>query len=130
MSSNELVRALSNELEDGRYQRPSVLTTAGRLDRQNEDRHVLALRDCERILRERIAHVAAKAAGDIAEIQARGQVRTEAKYALHRARRESQIIGEDDPELQVKYAILDDDQFAEARCLANGASGLSTSRLF
>lgn len=120
---NELMLALSGEVDrNDRYSSPPpLLTAAGQLDRRHEAQHVVAIRDEERKARERIAVAAGEAIADIAWIEARGKVNAEAKYALHRAKRESTIIADGDPELQAKFALLDDDYYGETRCITNRA---------
>jgi hypothetical protein len=95
------------------------LTQAGQRDRRHEGDHVVAIRDEERKARERVALAASEAVGDIAWVEARAKVNTESKYAMHRARRESLIIADGDPELQAKFSALDDDFFSETRGIAN-----------
>lgn len=120
---NELMLALSSEVDrNDRYSSPPpLLTQAGQLDRRHEAQHVVAIRDQERKAREKMAAAAGEAIADIAWIEARGKVNTEAKYAMHRARRESMIIADGDPELQAKFASLDDDYYGETRCITNRA---------
>jgi hypothetical protein len=119
--ANEMIPALSGEVErNTRYNRPpSLFTQAGVMDRQHEALHVLRLRDFDRKLRELVAGAAVEAGGDIAWMDARDKVNTEAKYGLHRAQRESQIIADSDPVLQAKFAMLDDDNFQEKRAMVN-----------
>ena len=120
MSGNEIMLALSNEVErSDRSQAPPVLTHAGQADRRHENEHVLAIRDFERDARERVAIAAVDAAGDIAWVQARARVNSEAKFAIDRAHKESQIIAQGDPIKQMKFDILDDEFFAQARLRAN-----------
>lgn len=120
---NELMLALSGEVDrNSRYSSPPpALTQAGQLDRRHEAKHVVAIRNEERKAREKMAAAAGEAIADIAWIEARGKVNTEAKYALHRARRESMIIADGDSELQAKFALLDDDYYAETRSVTNRA---------
>jgi hypothetical protein len=120
MSSNEIVLALSNEVErNERYLAPSNVTQAGQVDRRHEREHVLAIRDAERGLRERLAMAAAEAAADVAWIQGRAQVNIEAKFAIDRAEKLSAVVAGDNPVSQAKFAILDDEFFAQTRNIAN-----------
>jgi hypothetical protein len=131
MSGNELMLALSNEVErNDRYQAPALLTHAGQLDRRHENQHAVAIRDYERDARERVAAAAVEATGDIAWIQGRARVNTEAKYAIDRASKESKIIAQGDPVNESKFAILDDEFFADTRGRANRAQPQSGNRLF
>lgn len=118
---NELMLALSSEVDrNNRYSSPPpLLTQAGQLDRRHEAQHVVAIRDEERKAREKVAVAAGEAISDIAWIEARGKVNAEAKYSLHRARRESMIIADGDPELQAKFALLDDDYYGDTRSITN-----------
>jgi hypothetical protein len=119
--SNELMPALSGEVErNDRYNTPpSLFTPAGQLDRRHEAQHVVAIRDSERQAREQVAAAAVEAVADIAWIEARAKVNTEAKYTLERARRESQVLAGDDAELRSKFVLMDDDNFQEVRRVAN-----------
>ena len=119
--ANELMLALSTEVDrNDRYSTPpALLTSAGQRDRRHEADHVVAVRDEERKARERVVLAASEAVGDIAWLEARAKVNTEAKYALHRAHRESMVIADGDPELQAKFGMLDDDYFADTRGVSN-----------
>jgi hypothetical protein len=120
LSSNEIMSALSNEVDrNDRYVPPSLLTHVGQLERKHENEHVLAIRDYERIAREHVAAAAVEAAGDIAWIQGRVRVNSEAKFAIDRAQKESDIIAQGDEVKQAKFAILDDEFFFEVRKRAN-----------
>lgn len=120
MSGNEIMLALSNEVERAdRYQTPPPATRAGMLERRHERQHVVAIRDMEREARERVARSAVESAADIAWIQGRSRVNSEAKFAIDRAQKETEILAQGDPVKQMKYAILDDEFFSETRILAN-----------
>lgn len=117
---NEIMLALSNEVErSDRYQAPPPASRAGQLDRRHERHHVVAIRDMEREARERVARSAVEAAADIAWIQGRARVNTEAKFAIDRAQKESEVLAQGDPIKQMKFAILDDEFFSQTRVLAN-----------
>lgn len=131
MSSNELMLALSTEVErNERYETPPAVSRQGQLERKHERRHVVAIRDYERDARERVALAAVEAAGDIAWIQGRARVNTEAKYAIDRAQRESELLAQGDPTKQAKFAILDDEFFADTRVRANKAQPRMNGGLF
>jgi hypothetical protein len=119
--SNELMLALSGEVEHNeRYrQAPPVLTKAGQMDRRHEAEHVVAIRDEERRARELVVAAATEAVGDIAWIEARARVNTEAKFALSRAKKESRVIADDDPELVAEFGILDAEFFQQTRGRSN-----------
>jgi hypothetical protein len=120
MSGNELMLALSNEVErSDRYKSPPAISRTGQIDRQHEREHVVAIRDLERDARERVARSAVEAAGDIAWIEGRARVNTEAKFAVDRAHKESEILAQGDPIKQMKFAILDDEFFSQTRVRAN-----------
>ena len=87
------------------------------VDRRNAARHVLAVRDLQRQAVEGAAIQAGSAFVEAATIEARRRVLTETKFQLHRARKESQILAGDDPELAAKFALLDDDFFTSVRLL-------------
>ncbi len=128
--SSELMLALSGEVEHNeRYREaPPVFTKAGQVDRRHEAEHVVAIRDEERKARELVAGAATEAVGDIAWIQARGRVNTEAKFALSRAQKESMVIADGNPELQVEFSILDAECFQQTRSTTNRPK--STNGLF
>ena len=130
MSSNELMLALSNEVErNDRYGPPPALSRAGQIDRRHEGQHAVAIRDLEREARERVAMAAVEATGDIAWIRGRARVVSDAKFAIDRAGKESDLLAQDDPVKQAKYAILDDEFFNEARARSN-KSAPTANRLF
>ena len=105
--------ALSNEVENSdRYQSPAKLTVEGQLDRRHERQHALTIRDYERGARKAVAAAALETARDIAWIQGRARVATEAKYALERAQKESDFMAQGDPIRHARFGILDDDLFA------------------
>lgn len=87
------------------------------VDRRNAARHVLAVRELQRQAVEGAAVQAGNAFVEAAAIEARRRVLTEAKFQLHRARKESQILAGDDLELAAKFAQLDDDFFTSVRLL-------------
>jgi hypothetical protein len=87
------------------------------VDRRNAARHVIAVRDLQRQAVEGAAIEAGRAFVQAAAVEARRRVLTEAKFQLHRARKESQILADDDLELAAKFAQLDDDFFASVRLL-------------
>lgn len=112
--------ALSNEVErNERYLPPSRLSHAGQVERRHEQDHVLAIRDYERAAREHVAESAMEAASDMAWMQGRARVNSEAKFAIDRAQKESEIIAQGDPMKQAKFGILDDEFFADVRKRAN-----------
>jgi hypothetical protein len=86
-----------------------------RIDRRNESRHILELRELQREAIEGAAAIARDAYIDIAAIDARRRINSEAKYELHLAKKESQILADEDLELAAKYARLDDDLYADVR---------------
>ena len=118
--SNELALALSNEVEcNERYQAPSALTVAGARDRRHERDHAVSIRDADRQGREAVAESALSAVKDIAWMEGRARVKSEAKFLIQRAARESEIIAGDDPVIAAKCAILDDESFGQMRQLVN-----------
>lgn len=119
--SNELMLALSGEVEHNERYRalPSLFTLAGQRERRHEADHIVAIRDEERRARQQVAQAAVEAIGDIAWIQSRARVNTEAKYTLNRASKESQLLAEDNPELQAEFGILDAEFFQQTRARSN-----------
>jgi hypothetical protein len=86
-----------------------------RIDQRNESRHILAIRNLQRQAIEGAAVEARNAYVDSAAIESRRRALTETKFQLQRARKESQILAGDDPELAAKFALMDDDFFGFAR---------------
>lgn len=131
MSGNELMLALSNEVErNDRYAAPPAHTGAGRLDRQNEKAHVMAVRQYEREAREAVAAAARETVADIAWLDGRERLLTEAKFNIDRAKKMSAAIAQGDPELGMQFAILDDEYLAVARLCCSKARPELDSRLF
>lgn len=108
-------RPFHNENLPERYQQPGFLSEAGQMDRRREGRHVVRVRDLQREAVEGAAEQARTAFVKIAEAEARRRVLTELKFNVHRAQKESQLLAGEDPELQAKFAVLDDDFFQAER---------------
>jgi hypothetical protein len=89
------------------------------MDRRHEAEHVVAIRDEERRARGLVVAAATEAAGDIAWVEARARVNTEAKFALSRASKESMVIADGNPELQAEFSILDAEFFQQTRSRTN-----------
>ena len=102
---------LHSDRNRGPYASPHFLTQAGQADRRNEDAHVVSIRQAVRDVELARVEVAKKLAIDQAEMDADARRVTEQKFHLHRAQKESQILGGEDPELRAKFAILDDTLF-------------------
>jgi hypothetical protein len=96
---------------------PALTRHDVRADRRNEARHILAVRQIQRQAIEGAADEARKAFIDAAAIEAGRHRLTEAKFQLHRARKESQILAGDDLDLAAKYAQLDEDYFVFLRLM-------------
>ena len=105
----------TDRYSDGFASVPVFTRRDARTDRCNESHHLLAIRQLQRQAIEGAAVEARNAYIDTAAIEARRRVLTEAKFQLHRARKESQILSGDDLELAAKFAQLDDDYFAFVR---------------
>lgn len=99
----------------GPYSAPHWLTPEGSIDRRNEARHAVAVRQATRDVEIARVEVAKKLASTLDVLEAEARTLTEQKYHLHRAQKESQILGGDDPELRAKFAVLDDDLFGKWR---------------
>jgi hypothetical protein len=100
---------------DGLGPVPIFTRRDARADRCSESHHLLAIRQLQRQAIEGAAVEVRNAYVDAAAIEARRRVLTEAKFQLHRARKESQILAGDDLELAAKFAQLDDDYFTVVR---------------
>lgn len=106
----------------GPYPSPPWGTREGNIDRRNEARHAVAVRQATRDVELARIEVAKRLAFSLDVMEADARTLTEQKYHLHRAQKESQVLGGDDPELRAKFAVLDDDLFARYRQLGNGRS--------
>lgn len=95
----------------GPYAAPPRWSGAGALDRRNETRHVLAIR--EEIRQGELTQVeeARKLAESIARLDAAARYNLEAKLTLEEADRRSKLIAGDNPVLQQQFAVLDDTLF-------------------
>lgn len=100
---------------DDLEQHPALSRGDVRRDRRREAAHVLVIRDMQRDAVEGAAAEARDAFVDIARTEAQRRALTEVKMQLQRARKESQILAGDDPELAAKFAMLDDDWFTALR---------------
>ncbi len=89
--------------------------TDKRLDRVQESRHIVTIREYEREAIEGAAEQAAAGFVDVAAIEARRRINTAAKEEMLRARRETMIMAGEDDELRMKMSLLDDDFFQYAR---------------
>jgi hypothetical protein len=89
--------------------------TDKRLDRVQESRHIVTIREYERAAIEGAAAEAASGFVDVAAIEARRRVNMAAKEEMLRARRETLIMAGEDDELRMKMSLLDDDLFQYAR---------------
>jgi hypothetical protein len=102
---------------DVREQYPAVTRRDARLDRERESWHIIQMqqlrREADEVAAEKVAEV--YVAGQF--IKARRVFNTEAKYELLRARKESQILAGEDPELAAKYALMDDDLYHTVRAV-------------
>ncbi len=94
---------------------PALTRHDVRVDRRAEARHILTVREVQRRAIEGAAVEAGQAFVDAAAVEAQRRVLTESKFQLQRARKESQILAGDDPELAAKFALLDDDFFTFVR---------------
>jgi len=102
---------------DGLERVPVLTGHDVRVDRRNESRHILFLRELQREAIEGAAVEARDAFIIAAGIDARGRTLTEKKLQLRRARMDSKILADDDLELAAKYAQLDDDYFHDLRLM-------------
>ncbi len=96
------------------------LSQPGQVDRRNEASHAVTMREMHREYERERFEIARRLALDLDEIDADSRLRTEMKFRLHRAKKESDILGED-AELRAKFGVLDDDQFVKFRAKAQGA---------
>jgi hypothetical protein len=104
-------------MTDGLEYVPVLTSHDVRVDRRNESRFILAIRQLQREALVGAAVEARDAFIKNAAMDAHRGTVTEAKFVLHRARKESQILAADDLELAAKYAQLDDDLYHYARMM-------------
>jgi hypothetical protein len=77
-----------------------------------------------------VAATAVETVADTAWIQGRARVISEAKYAIDRAQKESEMLAQGDLIKQAKFAIIDDEFFAQVRNRANQPMPENRARLF
>lgn len=99
----------------GPYASPPALSQEGAVDRKAERTHVLAVRQTARDVELARLQVAAHHAIDVAEMDAASMRLTERKLRIDQQIRLSRALGGEDPELQAKCALLDDDFFQAHR---------------
>jgi hypothetical protein len=100
---------------DDRYPQPSWLTTAGQQDRRNEGNHLVDMREIGRHIERNAARLFEAYQREAGQLEADARLVSDIKWQLHRTKKESVILGDEDPELQVKYALLDDELFHRCR---------------
>jgi hypothetical protein len=89
---------------------------ASQVARSRQRGHVLTMRQIRRDAEEAIAREGEALIGQLAELERDARAVTETKFRLERARKESLIIAGEDPDLQSKFLLLDDD-FVQRRRL-------------
>lgn len=116
---NDLTRWMRDEQGEGRqlerYGQLPARSRWGVTDRRREGRHVLIVRDLERQTQEGLAKEARDALVALARQERLARELDEAKFKLERAKRTSQIVAGDDPELRVQFDILDAEFFQQLR---------------
>jgi hypothetical protein len=116
---NDLTRWMRDEQGEGvqleRYGPLPAHSRWGLADRRREGRHVLIVRDLERQTQEGIAREARDALVALARQERLSRELDEAKLKLERARRTSQIVAGDDPELRMQFEILETEFFQQIR---------------
>jgi hypothetical protein len=85
------------------------------IERRNEGRHVMKLQQVRREAELVVAGEAKQLIETVARIERLARATTEAKFKVHRAKKESQILAEEDLELTAKFNALDDDLFNRLR---------------
>lgn len=84
-------------------------------DRRAEEAQTLAIRQMQRDVELARLEIAAEHAIELAEIEAASMRLTERKLRIDQQHRLSRAIAGDDPVLQAKFAVLDDDFFHAQR---------------
>jgi hypothetical protein len=79
------------------------------VERRREGRHTLQLNEVRRRAELEVANERRQLIGQVARLEHMARATTEAKYRLHRAKKETEILAGEDPELRAKFALLDDD---------------------
>lgn len=108
------VPSLRDALED-RFPQPTWLSEAGQLDRRNEGKHLVAMRQIGRDIERRVAETYAEVTNELMQLDGEARLLTETKFRLERAQKESAVLAGEDPELRSKFAVLDDDFFQHRR---------------
>jgi hypothetical protein len=93
---------------------PSVLTSAGQIDRREQAVHQLNLNHVERATAEAVAQEHRAMIEELAHWEREASVLREKKFHLHRAHKESRILADDALEA-AEFALLDDDLFLKMR---------------
>lgn len=97
------------------HRQASVWSRQGQVQRRLEAAHELRLQRIQQAGIEAAADEARILFEDLAYMERLTRFNTETKFALKRAADESKILAGDDPEMQAKFAVLDDDVFGRAR---------------
>jgi hypothetical protein len=97
-----------------RFVQPAWWTEAGTIDRRNETKHVLAVRQLQRETERSMAEQASLYRKRQAELEAAARSVEDAKCEVMRAYNSSQVMAREDPILRAQFGIFDDD-FAAAR---------------
>ncbi len=101
--------------EPERYPQPAWYTPPGQLDRRNEGNHIVHMRQVRRDIEAGVAEEGKKLLINLARFERLGRQNTEAKFRLHRAEKETQLLGEDNIELLAKFRVLDDELLRRLR---------------
>lgn len=111
----EFDQSVGRSSERGPYPTPAWWTEAGVQDRRNGGQHAVAMRQIRRDTELAQADAARRLIEDVAEMQADARYVTEAKFVLDRADKETKILAGDNPELQAKFRLLDDELYQRTR---------------
>lgn len=97
------------ERDRGPLPAPAWWTSAGVRDRRAEESHTLAVRQMVRGVELARVQIAGRHAVDVAELEAASMRLTERKLQIDQQHRLSLALAGEDPVLQAKFAVLDDD---------------------
>ncbi|HVX20672.1 MAG TPA: hypothetical protein VHB02_04930 [Acidimicrobiales bacterium] len=115
----DLTRWLEDQEGEGRqqerYAAPPVLSRLGALDRQKAGRHVIKMRNLERMTQEAVATEASQAIQALARQERQVREAESAKLHLERQHRLSQALAAGDPELLAEFGVIDTEFFQHLR---------------
>lgn len=116
--AGEMERLNSDQVRgaiEHRFPQPHWLTVAGQQDRRADGEHSLAMREVGRRMELQAARTYERLAAEMVQLDADSRALSETKWRISRAQKESEVLAGENPELQAKFGILDDEFFKRRR---------------